>query len=75
MTPHTQNRFRTHTRQELKNLFESFYKKDESRSRVSEGFGLAIAKSIVDLQSRDIRAEYEDGIVRFIISLPIEAEK
>ncbi|MGG3524009.1 two-component sensor histidine kinase [Bacillus pseudomycoides] len=65
------------TRQELKNLFERFYKKDQSRSRVSEGsgLGLAIAKSIVDLQSGDIRAEYEDGIVRFIISLPIEAEK
>ncbi|MGE7621477.1 ATP-binding protein [Viridibacillus sp. NPDC096237] len=65
------------TRKELKNLFERFYKKDQSRSRVSEGsgLGLAIAKSIVDLQNGDIRAEYEDGIVRFIISLPIEAEK
>ncbi|WP_001225810.1 sensor histidine kinase, partial [Bacillus cereus] len=40
------------TREELGNLFERFYKKDQSRSRVTEGsgLGLAIAKSIVKLQ-------------------------
>ncbi|WP_254489702.1 sensor histidine kinase [Bacillus thuringiensis] len=61
------------TKKDLENLFERFYKKDQSRSRVSEGsgLGLAIAKSIVDLQGGDIRAEYEDGMIRFIISLPI----
>ncbi|HDR7966202.1 TPA: ATP-binding protein [Bacillus pacificus] len=64
------------TKKELDHLFERFYKKDQSRSRVSEGsgLGLAIAKSIVDLQGGDIRAEYEDGQVELIISLPI-AEK
>ncbi|MGG0152321.1 ATP-binding protein [Bacillus mycoides] len=61
------------TREELGNLFERFYKKDQSRSRVTEGsgLGLAIAKSIVELQGGSIRAEYEDGIVQFIVSLPI----
>ncbi len=54
----------------------AFYKKDQSRSRVAEGsgLGLAIAKSIVDMQGGDIRAKYEDGLVQFIISLPIAAD-
>ena len=58
---------------ELANLFERFYKKDQSRSRVTEGsgLGLAIAKSIVELQGGSIRAEYRDGIIQFIVSLPI----
>ena len=61
------------TREELGNLFERFYKKDQSRSRVTEGsgLGLAIAKSIVELQGGGIRAEYEDGVIQFIVSLPI----
>ncbi|PFV74790.1 two-component sensor histidine kinase [Bacillus sp. AFS059628] len=61
------------TREELGSLFERFYKKDQSRSRVTEGsgLGLAIAKSIVELQGGSIRAEYEDGIIQFIVSLPI----
>ncbi|PEY30455.1 two-component sensor histidine kinase [Bacillus cereus] len=61
------------TREELGNLFERFYKKDQSRSRVTEGsgLGLAIAKSIVELQGGAIRADYEDGVIQFIVSLPI----
>jgi signal transduction histidine kinase len=61
------------TREELANLFERFYKKDQSRSRVTEGsgLGLAIAKSIVELQGGSIRAEYRDGTIQFIVSLPI----
>lgn len=61
------------TREELASLFERFYKKDQSRSRVTEGsgLGLAIAKSIVELQGGSIQAEYENGIIQFIVSLPI----
>ncbi|KAA0780974.1 cell wall metabolism sensor histidine kinase WalK [Bacillus sp. TE8-1] len=64
------------TQHELENLFERFYKKDQSRSRVSEGsgLGLAIAKSIINLQNGDIRAEYENGIVKFIIILPLSED-
>lgn len=64
------------TKEELENLFERFYKKDQSRSRVEEGsgLGLAIAKSIVELQGGEIQAEYEDGVIRFIILLPILGE-
>ncbi|MBC6971264.1 HAMP domain-containing histidine kinase [Bacillus sp. Xin] len=61
------------TKEELGNLFERFYKKDQSRSRVTEGsgLGLAIAKSIVELQDGEIRAEYGDGVIQFIVSLPV----
>jgi len=64
------------TKEELENLFERFYKKDQSRSRVSEGsgLGLAIAKSIVELEGGEIRAEYENGVVQFIIVLPVVVE-
>ncbi len=65
------------TKEELANLFERFYKKDQSRSRVTEGsgLGLAIAKSIVELQGGQIRAHYEEGEIQFIVSLPIMEEE
>ncbi|MGE0979160.1 sensor histidine kinase [Bacillus cereus] len=70
------NRSEEFTEKELKDLFERFYKKDQARSRVSEGsgLGLAIAKSIVNLQGGEIHAEYVDGCIQFIISLPIVSE-
>ncbi|MEK4031270.1 HAMP domain-containing sensor histidine kinase [Pseudobacillus sp. FSL P4-0506] len=65
------------TKEELENLFERFYKRDHSRSRVAEGsgLGLAIAKSIVELQEGEIKAEYENGVVQFIILLPMSPEQ
>lgn len=65
------------TKEELENLFERFYKTDHSRSRVAEGsgLGLAIVKNIVELQGGEIKAEYENGVVQFIIWLPISPEQ
>lgn len=71
------NQSEVFTKEELKNVFERFYKRDASRSRASEGsgLGLAIAKSIVELHGGEIGAEYEDGLVQFTILLPIEKRK
>ncbi|HLR68551.1 MAG TPA: HAMP domain-containing sensor histidine kinase [Virgibacillus sp.] len=65
------------TKEELENLFERFYKKDYSRSKVTggSGLGLAIAKSIVELHGGEIKAEYGNGVVNFIILLPMSPEE
>lgn len=65
------------TKEDLENLFERFYKKDYSRSRVTggSGLGLAIAKSIVELHGGEIKAEYGNGVVHFIILLPMSPEE
>jgi len=56
-------------------LFERFYKKDQSRTSVAEGsgLGLAIAKSIIELHGGKIDAKYKDGMLQFIIELPVTA--
>lgn len=63
--------------EELLQLFDRFYKTDESRSNVSEGsgLGLAIAKSIVHLNGGRIWAESVQTIIRFIVELPIICEE
>ena len=61
------------TSEELMNLFERFYKKDQSRTSVAEGsgLGLAIAKSIVELHGGKIDAKYADHLLKFFIELPV----
>ncbi|MGE7948538.1 ATP-binding protein [Lysinibacillus sp. NPDC093688] len=63
------------TSEELTSLFERFYKKDQSRTNVAEGsgLGLAIAKNIVELHGGKIDAQYKDGMLQFIIELPVTA--
>ncbi|MEK5522035.1 sensor histidine kinase [Heyndrickxia sp. FSL W8-0423] len=65
------------TKEELGNLFERFYKKDHSRNKAAEGsgLGLAIAKGIAELQEGEIYAEYQNGLVQFIVLLPIGEEE
>ena len=52
----------------LEEIFERFYRSDESRSdRKGYGLGLAIAKSVAERHRGTIRAESSDGENRFIV--------
>jgi signal transduction histidine kinase len=56
----------------LPHIFERSYRGDSSRSGTESGLGLAIAKSIVELQGGNIKAEIrtEQGS-QFLIAIPI----
>ncbi|MDZ5035247.1 sensor histidine kinase, partial [Clostridium perfringens] len=57
--------------QELKLIFEKFYRRDQSRSQSSgAGLGLAIAREIVERHQGSLEAESQDGHTVFIITLP-----
>ncbi|GAA0086492.1 HAMP domain-containing sensor histidine kinase [Clostridium sp. CTA-7] len=57
--------------QELKLIFEKFYRRDQSRSQSSgAGLGLAIAREIVERHQGSLEAESQDVHTVFIITLP-----
>lgn len=55
-------------------LFERFYRSDNDQRNQQEGFGLglSIAQAITELHNGKIEADYFDGSVRFITTLPLE---
>ncbi|MCH2003685.1 MULTISPECIES: heavy metal sensor histidine kinase [Acinetobacter] len=57
------------TSEQLSRLFDRFYRTDASRQRVEEGtgLGLAITKSILDVHGATIKADYQDGRIKFKI--------
>ncbi|MDS1005284.1 HAMP domain-containing sensor histidine kinase [Clostridium sporogenes] len=59
------------SKDDLKKLFDRFYRLDKSRttSTGGSGLGLAIAKSIVEMHKGSIWAEYQKGYVTFYIKL------
>ena len=56
---------------ELKKIFDKFYRADESRGTNSggAGLGLAITKDIIELHNGTIEAKSEDETIEFIILL------
>ncbi|WP_035291087.1 HAMP domain-containing sensor histidine kinase [Clostridium sp. KNHs214] len=57
--------------QELKLIFEKFYRRDKARSQASgSGLGLAIAKQIVERHEGTLKAESVKGHTTFSVYLP-----
>lgn len=59
---------------ELKDIFDKFYRLDESRGTETggSGLGLAIAKEIVTLHGGEISATSQDHITEFAIVIPLD---
>ncbi len=57
---------------ELKRLFDRFYRSDEARNEEGShyGLGLSIAKAVVSSHGGRIKAEYSDGKITFTVTLP-----
>jgi len=62
--------------EDLKNIFERFYRIDKSRSGSlgGSGLGLSIAKSIIHLHEGKIWAEYKDSKVSIFICMKLSKE-
>ena len=59
-------------REDLKHIFERFYRADKSRSmNCSYGLGLSIASTIAEAHKGKIWAESENGINSFYVKLPV----
>jgi two-component system sensor histidine kinase VanS len=57
----------------LEKIFEQFYRLDSARTSKSggAGLGLAIAKEIVELHGGSIRAQSENNMIEFSLTLPL----
>ncbi|ACD53444.1 histidine kinase [Clostridium botulinum] len=67
------NKAKDITENDLKNIFERFYKVDKSRKEQdSTGLGLSIVKRIVELHNGEIDVNLNEEIIEFKISLPLE---
>ena len=68
-----ENRGETIPAEKLRHIFDRFYRADESRSGgVGFGLGLAIAQSIAQSHGGSIGCASEEGVTRFIVTLPLQ---
>ncbi|MBQ7653025.1 MAG: HAMP domain-containing histidine kinase [Clostridia bacterium] len=58
--------------EQISHLFDRFYRADESRAQSGShyGLGLSIAKAIAESHGGNIRAEYREGKITFIVTFP-----
>ena len=68
-----ENKGETIPPEKLPHLFDRFYRADDSRTG-GEGFGLglAIAQSIAQTHGGSIGCASEEGVTRFIVTLPLQ---
>ena len=58
---------------DINKLFDRFFIGDKARrNNQGTGLGLAISKRIVELHGGNIRAEYKEGWITFIVEQPIK---
>lgn len=72
-----ENTGETIPKEDLKKIFERFYRVDKSRERERGGYGLglSIALSIVNKYKGNIKAESENNVTKFSVKLPINTNK
>ena len=63
-------------KEKLDHIFEQFYRLGSARSSDTggSGLGLAIAKQIIELHHGEIKAESENGVICFTVTLPVNGE-
>jgi two-component system, OmpR family, sensor histidine kinase KdpD len=59
-------------KKKLKNIFDKFYRLEDTNDILGSGIGLAICKSIVKLHNGEIKASPEENGILIEIELPIE---
>lgn len=71
-----QNYGKTIPQEKLERIFEQFFRLDSARSSKTggSGLGLAIAKQLMEAHGGTIKAESEDEIIRFTVSLPTKLQ-
>lgn len=59
--------------EDVEHVFDRFYRADASRSTGTggHGIGLALARAIVRRHGGDIRAQLGEGVVSFVVTLPL----
>lgn len=67
-----QNECEAIPQEQLKSLFEPFYRYSNARNESGFGLGLSIVKSIVDVHGWKIEVQLDGNKLEFVVSIPID---